>query len=146
MAIWAAGGSPAGWIIALAAARDTTAAFAVVFSGPTVSVGREIFYSNFFEGTATPLDSVASRMATFSGPAGFDPLPSLAGIKIPMLWLFGQQDRSIPARESVSILRNLPQLGSGRFRIIEYPTSGHALDDSVWPDVYAWLEGPGASR
>lgn len=141
-----AGGSQAGWIITLAAARDTAGRFAVVLSGPTVSVGREIYYSNFFEGTSTPLDSVASRMAMFSGPSGFDPLPSLAQIKIPVLWLFGQQDRSIPERESVTILRNLPQTGSGRFRIIEYPTFGHALDDSVWPDIYGWLEGLGSAR
>jgi hypothetical protein len=39
------GASQAGWIIPLAAVREASARFGVIFSGPAVSVGREIAYS-----------------------------------------------------------------------------------------------------
>lgn len=91
-----AGGSQAGWIIPNAAARFPVQ-FSVMLSGPLVSVGEENHYSRAFEGRTLSLDWADSVMATFAGPRGYDPIADILAMKGEAYWVFGGQDRSIPA-------------------------------------------------
>src|SRR5262245_53879280 len=82
------GPSQAGWIIPIAAGR-IRAAFMILLVGPTVSVGEEIYYSKFAEGTSTPTAELSAILATYTGPRGFDPRPVLETLDVPGLWLLG---------------------------------------------------------
>jgi dienelactone hydrolase len=132
------GPSQAGWIIPIAAGR-IDAAFMILLVGPTVSVGEEIYYSKFAEGTATPASEISPILAKYSGPRGFDPRPVLETLKVPGLWLLGDADRSIPTVETVAILDDLIKRGRPFTRIV-YPGAGHNLGGTpFWSDVDRFL-------
>lgn len=135
-----AGGSQAGWIIPAAIVAEPQARMAVILVGPTVSVGTEIFYSDVVENSAEPLEAGYRALLNFSGPHGFDPLPLLRQIRVPVLWLYGAEDRSIPTRTCVMIHDQLRQTLAPPFTVRVYDRLGHALDGSIWPDVYAFLD------
>ena len=133
------GGSQAGWIIPLAASLAPRAAFAVILSGPTVSVGREIAYSELVEGNSSfPLDEAEDALEHYEGPEGFDPRPVLEQSTVPMLWLYGLVDRSIPTRACLAVHAELE--ATHPFEVLTYPNLGHGLSAGVWADVYPWLD------
>jgi pimeloyl-ACP methyl ester carboxylesterase len=114
--------------------------FAVIFSGPTVSVGLEIYYSELAEqGTMSPADA-ESRLVDYRGPHGFDPLPYIERIDVPVLWLFGAGDHSIPTKRSVAILESLVRERGKRFTWFVYPGVDHALRGAdIWANLGPWL-------
>jgi dienelactone hydrolase len=138
------GASQAGWIIPLAA-RRANAAFMIITSGPTVSVGEEIFFSRIAEGKADALERAYAELPRYTGPRGFDPVPTLESLDVPGLWLLGRADDSIPERDTVAILKRL--IAGGRpFSFVEYPNAGHGLTDRstgvsapIWADIDRWL-------
>lgn len=143
------GNSQGGWIGPLAATEASEISFLVMWSGPTVSVGLEIFYSALAEGTTRPLDSVYAGLSSFNGPDGYDPLPVLESLDVPSLWLFGEVDRSISTRLDVENMLHLQSLGLP-YDFIVYPFAGHDLRDTrtgrfvdLWSDVVEWLQGRG---
>jgi pimeloyl-ACP methyl ester carboxylesterase len=144
------GVSQAGWIIPLAAFRDAATAFAAIVVGPTVTVGLEIFYSDLVEKSTLPIADALQRLPEFDGPRGYDPVPIIEQLQLPMLWLYGEADRSIPTKESVEILENIIRRGNKPFAHIVYPNAGHSLRDvdtgaavDIWPDIEDWLTAAG---
>ena len=121
--------SQGGWIAPLAAAMANEISYMLIWSGPTVSVGLEIFYSQFAEGTSVPLDDVYARLPGFSGQAGYEPMPTLMNITIPSLWQFGELDRSIPTRLDVENMARLQAAGLP-FEFIVHPFANHGLIDT----------------
>jgi dienelactone hydrolase len=136
------GPSQAGWIIPLAA-RAAQPQFMVIVVGPTVTVGEEIYYSRFAEGTETPLSELTGVLRKFTGPYGFDPRPVLEGLSTPGLWLLGGADRSIPTPETVAILDAL--IAKGRpFAKVLFPDADHSMRGAnMWPEIDRWLEARG---
>ena len=132
------GGSQAGWIIPVAATLAPRVRFAVILVGPTVSVGREIYYSDLVEQSDLPIDEAEEALLGFTGGEGFDPLPYLDQVGIPVLWLYGLMDRSIPTRACLAIHRTIEDAHD--FPLLVYEQLGHALAPSVWSDVYPWLD------
>jgi pimeloyl-ACP methyl ester carboxylesterase len=133
------GNSQAGWIMPIAASRAKPA-FMIVFAGPTVSVGEEIYYSRFAEQGTTPLAEANEMLKTFSGPHGFDPRPVLETLEAPGLWLLGAQDRSIPTPRTVAILDDLIRRGRP-FAHVVFPNAGHDLGGAdVFAEIDRWLE------
>jgi dienelactone hydrolase len=142
------GGSQAGWVIPHAA-RLAEADFMIVLVGPTVTVGQEIYYSQFAEGTDIPLARLRDVIRGYTGPRGFDPRPDLDALDVPGLWLLAGADRSIPTDATVRILDEL--IASGRpYRRKVYPGAAHSLDGiNIWPDVDQFLTTarlPGATE
>ncbi len=137
-----AGASQAGWIIPIALTLAPEAKFGVIFSGPTVSVGLEIRYSELAEqGTLSP-DEAEARLTEYRGPHGFDPRSHLERLAVPVLWLFGADDHSIPTKRSVGILEELARSGEKQFKWVVYPSVDHGLRGAdVWSDVHPWLGG-----
>ncbi len=141
-----AGGSQAGWIIP-AAAAEFKIRFAVILSGPLVSVGEENFFSDAFEGSSLPLTKVDSVMAGFAGVRGYDPVPDLHRTTAAIYWMLGGLDRSIPAVRSAAIAESLgTALGRANWRVDLYPTGDHSLMDpsgrslAFQPAVLRWLD------
>ena len=139
------GVSQAGWIVPEAMSRSDVLSWSVLWVGPTVSVGEEIYYSRLADGTDVPFDELSDSLAAYTGPRGYDPRPVLAAVDAPGLWLLGAADRSIPTRESEQILSDLA--ASGRpFDWITYPGVGHCLSCGDLPlsaDTNAWLRERG---
>ena len=135
-----AGASQAGWIIPLSLANTPAYAFGVILSGPTMSVGREIYYSDLAENTALPLDAAYTQLKNYSGPAGYDPIDALTRVNVPVLWLYGDVDRSIPVRECLEINQTLKTSGKSQFTTVVYSGLDHSLGSAIWNDIYAWLD------
>jgi dipeptidyl aminopeptidase/acylaminoacyl peptidase len=123
--------SQGGWIGPLAATRSPAVSFLVIVSGPVVSVGEEIYYSELTGeregGDALVTDGdLAAELAAFSGPHGFDPVPVLERLDVPGLWILGAGDRSIPVPETVTRLEGL--IAAGRpFTLRVLPDVGHGM-------------------
>lgn len=122
-----AGGSQAGWIVPRAAARSPLVRFAVVTSGPAVSVGEQELYAAITgQGTNTPTRAQIEQQLTGAEPSGYDPRADLAKLSIPTLWLYGLEDKVVYAPQSVAVLRGLPTPPD----IEVFPRSGHFLLDT----------------
>jgi len=149
--IGVAGFSQGGWIAPHAASKSHDVAFAIALSGPTCSVGQEIYYSDLVEGDNRKANEIsltdASDMARdYTGPSGFDPLPSLQKIDAPCLWVLGEKDSSIPVLLTVEILDSLVTDHDKDFSYIIYPNANHGLVDedtgAYYPfllDTFNWL-------
>ncbi len=153
-AIGLVGLSQGGWVAPLAASRSDRVAFLVLYSGPTVSVGEEIYYSDVAgddQGQPSGLSDaeLSLRLASFDGVRGFDPVPALERLDVPALWLLGARDRSIPVPETVDILERLRASGR-QFTYHVFPDADHSLRSTdtgepadSWPVVQAWMESAG---
>src|SRR5205814_4879952 len=89
------GGSQAGWVIVLAAAESPRVRFAAIQSGPAMSVGRQLAYARLTrQGGADPPPTDAEIHAALdtARDSGFDPKPSIAALRIPILWQLGSVD------------------------------------------------------
>lgn len=132
------GASQAGWIIPVVAAMSKNVSHYVILYGPTVSVGREIFYSSLAEtGTQSP-EQAAAAMEKYTGLEGFDPLPYFSKSRATGLWMYGGKDASIPTFKSIQILNSLPDKN---FEIKLYPDAGHGLQNETYVSYFLdWLE------
>lgn len=127
------GNSQAGWIIPIAAASSDVRFF-VILSGPVVSVGIEDRYSRYTNNGDSPSpyssDELSALLAKVP-PSGFDPLPLLANLQQPGLWLWGDQDKSIPVPESVAHLKTLIAQGKSNFSYDIFENADHNLQLST---------------
>jgi dienelactone hydrolase len=137
-----AGSSQAGWIIPLAVATaQPKPAFMIILSGPTVPVGEEIHFSRYAENTLTPVDEAYAELAKFTGPHGFDPVPTLRQVDVRGLWILGLDDRSIPIRDTIRILDDLIKSGKP-YRHVAFPGADHSLRGvNIWPAIDEFLRG-----
>ncbi len=128
------GSSQAGWVIPLAAAQSDEVAFFVILSGPVVSVGHEDVYSNYTNDGEAPAqyspEEISQRLARLS-PSGFDPVPVITTLDRPGLWLWGDQDKSVPVPESVNNLKGLIAQGKANFTYLVFPGADHNLQQST---------------
>lgn len=140
------GGSQAGWIIPVVASMSKNVSNYVVLFGPTVTVGREIFYSKLAETGSTSIEQAQAEMDKYTGIEGFDPIPYIAKLKQQGLWMFGGKDNSIPTPRSVQLLESINRTSGNTCEIKIYPEAGHGLynattgqtEDFV-PYVLNWL-------
>ena len=125
------GDSQAGWIVALAAAREPAVRWAVLLAGPTVSVDETDVWGELAGKSQTaPSGTEAAMLAQVraGGASGFDPRPSLRKLSIPAFWVFGDDDRNVPTTLCVESLEQLKP--------------GHDFGWVVLPMTHALLELP----
>ena len=142
------GSSQAGWIIPMVATRSAHVAFTIILSGPAVTVGEHNFWDEIADDKSLTIAQLSAKLADFQRPAGdFDPRPFIEGMTAPGLWLLGDQDRIIPARESAQIVREVAEALGRPFSIVVYPNVGHGLRDvgsgdriDFWGDLLPWLD------
>lgn len=124
----------AGWVMALAAARDERVKFMLALSAPTVPTGVEAAYSALLDDGEYPTRMTigqAERILRFPALAprsGFDPVPTLAKLNIPALFLYGAVDTSTPVAESTRALEPLQRGKNAKdFTVKVLPRAGHLL-------------------
>ena len=152
--------SQGGWVILLAAAQDSQIAFALIVSGPTTSTREEGIFS---AATGEDDDHFARRPPRMSladadavvdtaTPGGFDPRTTLGELHLPVRWMMGAWDNSVPVTKSVRIVDSLARLGKP-FRAVVFPQANHGLmiargprarmtpywDAGVWDTTVTWL-------
>ena len=145
------GSSQAGWIIPLAISRAAAGevAFAIIRSGPATSVGLEMAYSRLTgdglrEVTPISAEEMDRRLAAYGGPHGLDTVPLLEKLTTPTLWLLGDEDESIPIRQTKQNLQRAIALGAP-ITVTSYPGANHALRTRggpmapIWDDTLGWL-------
>lgn len=148
------GFSQGGWVAPHAAVRDPSIAFLIIGSGPTVSVGEEILYSALTgearcEATGRSPDEIDAELER-AGPSRFDPRPDLEALTAPGLWLYCDNDLSIPVARSVAVLQDLAARGSD-VSLAVFPGCNHVWivgggicqfqgPSIEWePTVFSWL-------
>ena len=103
------GGSQIGWIAPITASYDKSISFMALMSAPVVAVDQELYFSNIAENNPdffkeySPLQ-IDSLMAN-APKTGVNPIPYLKSLHIPILWLYGEFDNSIPVSESIKNLK-----------------------------------------
>lgn len=142
------GVSQAGWVIPVAASRSPDVSFTIILSGPTVTCMQANFFDSEADDASRTLDDLSQRLAGFRGASGdFDPRPFLEAMTMPGLWVFGEEDRVIPARESANILASLVRSRLKPFTVITVPAMDHGLRHietgkgyEYWTDVLDWFD------
>lgn len=126
------GFSQAGWIIPLAATKNRTVCFLVLFSGPVVTAREQLRFQFYTEGKANFWEThteAEAREHLRSDPdryqfADTDARAALTTLSIPGLWLFGGQDVQVPVSLSMEHLDALKAQGKPyQYRL--FPTLGH---------------------
>jgi dienelactone hydrolase len=129
------GQSQAGWIVPLAASREPSVRFLVLFSGPAVTADENDIYQDLAgegERPPTPMSEEAIDAKVIEhGPGGFDPIPSIRKLKIPALWLYGGKDTFIPPRLSARRLAPIAAESGRDFTVVDFPNANHALVETT---------------
>ena len=147
------GASQAGWIIPEAANRSGEVDFTVIVNGPTYPVFQNLVWEDLGSENERanawwllqPM-SDAERMAlsseflAYDGAAGYDPYDALKALSVPGIWLWGDLDTRVPARESAALLQNLIDAEGKPFTIYYDDVSGHNWSPQKTVAILDWLE------
>jgi uncharacterized protein len=146
------GFSQAGWIIPLAAEKNKSVKFMVIFSGPVITTLEQLrfqFYTNGndkFWDTHTESDA---REHIKNDPDKYpflptDPQVTLRKLAIPGLWIFGGRDIQVPVGLSMENLDKL-KANKKKYEYLLFPELGHntAFTNSPEPVKKAieWIKG-----
>lgn len=120
------GGSQAGWIIP-EINTITDVWLSVCISGPSVTVGEEIYYSDRAENGSYPQEQADQMLKDFNGLHGYDPISRIKKMQKPSLWVFGGKDVSIPVKRSIHLLDSLKESHHLPLEMKLYPGADHGL-------------------
>lgn len=133
------GSSQAGWVIPEAVVRSDAVSYVVLLSGPTVTGQQANYWDEIADDASLTISELETRFLAFH-PSGLDvdPRPFLEQMRVPGLWLFGEEDRIIPARISAAILNEIAVRLDKPFTGVVFPNVGHSLQNDYWPTVFDW--------
>ncbi len=134
------GFSQAGWIIPIAANKNSLVNFMVLFSGSTVSTLEQLRFQFFTEGkpdfwdnhTEAEVQEHIRNAADRYQFANTDPCDALSRLSIPGLWLFGERDVQVPVGLSIECLNALKVQGKP-YEYCLFSTLGHHVSGSAEP-------------
>ncbi len=148
-----AGISQAGWIAPLAAQRSDLAKFLVLWSGPVCKVSEEDIFSKYTSDAdaqkAPPYDeALKSRTEKYVWPdflgRDTDASQDLERLSIPGLWIFSDNDTSIPVDLSLKRLQKLRRSGH-RYDYVLFSGLGHNNMDQTFSVATDWIRRTSAS-
>lgn len=140
--------SQAGWIAPLAARRNNLAKFLVLWSGPVCKVSEEDIYSQYSSDKDSQFvpsyrQALDARTEEYVWPdflgIDTDPSTSLAGLTIPGLWIFSDNDGSIPVDLSIDRLQALRRMRL-RYDYVLFSGLGHNNMDGTYSVAIDWIE------
>ena len=143
-----AGISQAGWIGPLAAEKSNLAKFLVLWSGPVGKVSEEDIFSKYTSDRdshtlPTYDEALRSRTEPYVWPAFLgkdtDSSESLKTLSIPGLWLFSDNDGSIPVGLSIERLQAL-RIGGHRYDYVLFSGLGHNNMDGTFATAVDWIK------
>jgi uncharacterized protein len=131
----------------LAAERSERAKFLALWSGPICKVSEEDIFSKYTSDadgqTAPPYsEALNARKEQYVWPdflgKDTDPSQSLEKLSIPGLWIFSDNDRSIPVDLSISRLQTLRRRGL-RYDYVLFSGLGHNNMDRTFSVATDWI-------
>lgn len=132
------GGSQAGWIIPeINAMADIW--LSVCVSGPLVSVGEEIYYSELAEDGSYTQEQADQMLRDFKGPRGYDPISRIKKMTKPSLWIFGGKDVSIPIKRSIHLFDSIKSSQQIPLAMKLYPDADHGISHDGRKEDYVNL-------
>ena len=120
------------WVAAEVYKSTGAIAFIMNYSGGVASVGASDFYDEQMDDAQLSIEDGNALVDSFSGIKGYDPLPIIAEMEIPVLWVYGELDRSHPGLYDKSMLE---QLGKPNFQVNLLPNVTHDLIDTTTNDI-----------
>jgi pimeloyl-ACP methyl ester carboxylesterase len=139
--------SQAGWIAPLAAQRSGKARFLVLWSGPVCKVSEEDIYSIYTQDHEVPVapryeQALVSRTEPYVWPdflgVDTDSSVTLRGLSMPGLWIFSDNDGSIPVDLSLERLRTLRAAGH-HYGYVLFSGLGHNNMDQTFDVATNWI-------
>lgn len=86
---------------------------------------------NLFRPLQTPSevnDPANPRETWFRREMNYDPVPALKALRVPALFVYGGQDRLVPTKESIAVIRQVQmQNGNKNFTIQEFQDDDHGM-------------------
>lgn len=154
------GTSQGGWIVPIAAVEaPDEIALVVSASGPTVSVGEEILYSQLTgDAQCKPTglsDEEIEAELDRAEPSIFDPLAYLETMELPALWQFCENDTSIPVDRSIRIIDDIRDRLDKDFTVQTFANCNHqfvrgggmcqgeGVRVNWWDPLFVWLRDEG---
>ncbi|MEO8019314.1 MAG: alpha/beta hydrolase [Pseudomonadota bacterium] len=143
-----AGISQAGWIAPLAAERSGLAKFIVLWGGPVCKVSEEDIFSKYTAdvgGQTVPSyrEALDSRNEKYVWPdflgRDTDSREDLDRLSIPGLWIFSDNDASIPVDLSISGLQTLRKTGH-TFDYVLFSGLGHNNMERTFAVATNWIK------
>jgi pimeloyl-ACP methyl ester carboxylesterase len=143
-----AGISQAGWIAPVAAQKASLAKFLVLWSGPVSKVSEEDIFSKYTadkDSAISPTydEALRARAEEYRWPdflgVDTDSTESLKKLAIPGLWLFSDNDGSIPVGLSIERLQTLRRAGH-RYDYVLFSGLGHNNMDGTFATAVDWLK------
>ncbi len=128
------GFSQAGWVIPLAASQSEDIAYFIILSGPVTSVGHEDLFSTYTndgESANNYSQEVIAKRLDDTPHSGFDSTPIIANLDQLGLWIWGNQDKSLPAFESESNLKEIIAGGKSNFSSVMLVNADHNLHQTT---------------
>lgn len=137
------GTSQGAWVAPLVAAQTNKVAFVINVMGGVSPVGTVIEYGRLGQDASLSIDQMTQGASVYAGPFGYDPLPTVKSLTIPVLWIFGGQDRFTPTQLGI------PRLAAEQktnFTVKLYPQMTHDMVDigtsafpaTLFSDVFTW--------
>ena len=125
------GFSQAGWVAPLAASINQDISYMAIVSGGTMTTGEELEYSSitreqreFFKNhTRKEVDLIESKLMK----SGYDPFPIMKSIEAKALWLYGENDESLPVSIAISNLEVLKSKYNKDYTIKLFLNRDHSL-------------------
>jgi len=126
------GASQAGWIIPLAAQKNSHIRFMVIFSGALITVREQLRFQFYTQGNKIFWDTHTeedARKHIFNDADKYqftdtDPCVVLSNLSIPGLWIYGGKDIQVPVKLSIEHLNTL-QVKNKNYEYKLFPDLGH---------------------
>ena len=140
--------SQAGWIGPVAAENSSLARFLVLWSGPVSKVSEEDIFSKYTSDRDSHIvptydEALRSRAEPYVWPdflgKDTDSSESLKRLSIPGLWLFSDNDGSIPVGLSIERLQAL-RLSGHRYDYVVFSGLGHNNMDGTFATAVVWIK------
>ena len=120
--------------------------FIVVVTGGVLPVGMQLRYEELtrIDGLSQEeAEAVLGLLADFTGPLGFNQIPILERLGIPMLYLLGGADPFGPRGANLAAMEDFGAAGVD-LEVRVYEGGEHVLPGiDFWPDVTNWLDTKG---
>ncbi len=140
------GASQARWYMPVVAQETPEVTFIVVITGGVVPVGFQNRYEELTRIDGLSPDEAEAELgllSNFNGRFGFNPIPILEVLDIPVLYLLGGDDRTGPLQ--ANIVATIDLIANGvDLQVKTYDGAEHLLPGvDFWPDVASWLDDRG---
>ncbi|MEL7022909.1 MAG: alpha/beta hydrolase [Pseudomonadota bacterium] len=138
--------SQAGWIVPLAA-KDSKADFLLLWSGPVCKISEEDIFSKYTRNSDAARipsydEALAAQTSAYVWPTFLgrdtDSAADLATLGIPGLWIFGENDGSVPVDLSIRKLRKLQDDGHN-YQYVLFSGIGHNNVGATFDTAVAWI-------